>query len=230
MRRVRSMSAADIAFHEITPQHIPGLVELAKAAFGIEWDDDFVAWKYFHNPDGAAVGGCAEAGGRVVASFSHVPARLNGSDRAAVAMQAVDAMVLSDYRRQKLFYQLARQTYARLDAAAASLAYVFPAAAVRTPFVEHFGYAEVGQVPRFVKVVQPAALGQALGRPGPKAWLDRLAWLGARARRGGARPPATEPGLRVAQASQFDSRFDRLWESVSHSLPLATIRDAAYLM
>jgi hypothetical protein len=137
-------------------------------------------------------------------------------------------MVLAEFRRQKVFVQLARQTYARLDAAGVPAAYVFPADSVHTPFVRNFGYAEAGAVPRFVKVVRAEQLGRSLGRPGPKSWLDQLAWAGARARsRLAASPPGT--GLRISAVSAFDARFDRLWQSCAGSLTIATVRDAAYL-
>ncbi len=216
-----------LVLREIVPGDIAGLMALARAAFEVDWTDAFVDWKYFQNPAGAAVGACAVRAGRLVASFSHTPARLKLGAETTLAMQAVDAMVAPDYRRQKLFAQLARQTYQRLDAAGTRLAYVFPAAAVRTPFVGQFGYTEVGAAPRFVKVIQGRMLGASLGRPGPKAWLDRLAAAAGRARASG---PAPAPaGLQISETDQFDARFDQLWQQVSGGLAIATIRDAAYL-
>jgi GNAT superfamily N-acetyltransferase len=138
-------------------------------------------------------------------------------------------MVLAEFRRQKVFLQLARQTYSRLDAAGIRLAYVFPAASVRTPFVGQFGYAQAGSVPRFVKVVRTEALGRALGHPGPKAWLDQLAWAGASARRAAAGAVPAEPGLRVSAARAFDARFDELWQRCAAAFSIATVRDGAYL-
>ena len=218
-----------VRLRAVTPDDIPGLIALARAAFDTNWTEAFVAWKYFQNPAGSVVGACADSDGRVVASFGHTPVRLKLGNAAATSVQSVDAMVLPEFRRQKLFYQLAQQTYTRLDAAGMSPAYVFPAAAVRTPFVGQFGYAEAGPVPRFVKVVQSVTLGQSLGRPGPKSWLDRLAWLASRARRAALSPAPSKAGLRLAAISQFDDRFDQLWQQASAVLTIGAIRDAAYL-
>ena len=43
----------------IVPGDTPGLIALAHAAFEVEWTETFVAWKYFQNPAGPAVGACA---------------------------------------------------------------------------------------------------------------------------------------------------------------------------
>src|SRR5258708_30124117 len=155
-------TALGLQLRAVVPADISGLIALASAAFDTHWTAAFMAWKYFQKPAGAVVGACAESDGSIVGSFSHTPVRLKVGAEIALAVQSVDAMVLAKFRRQKLFYQLAQQTYERLDAAGIRLAYVFPAAAVRTPFVGQFGYAELGSVPRFVKEVRPAELGIAL--------------------------------------------------------------------
>jgi hypothetical protein len=213
---------------DLVPSDAPGLVALAEAAFDTHWTPEFIAWKYFQNPAGPVLGASAESDGRLVGSFGHTPVRLKLGAKETVAVQAVDAMVLAEFRRQKVFLKLAQQTYSRLDAAGVPLAYVFPAASVRAPFVRQFGYVESGAVPRFVKVVRADGLGQVLGRPGPKSWLDQLAWAGASARGELAARPS-RAGLRVSAVSSFDARFDRLWQSCAGSLTIAAVRDAAYL-
>ena len=218
-----------ITLRDLVADDTPAIMELAQAAFSTPWTKDFVIWKYFQNPAGRAFGACAETAGRVVASYSNLPVRLKLGAATVTAAQAVDAMVSADYRRQKLFYQLARRTYQALDEANINLTYVFPATAIRAAFVNQLNYAEVGPVPRFVKVVRAAELGRSLGHSGPKSALDQLAWFGARAAQTAIGPANGDQDVHVGELRQLDDRFDRLWQQASQGFPIATVRDAAYL-
>jgi hypothetical protein len=202
---------------------------LARAAFDRTWTEGFVAWKYFDNPAGAAVGCCAEAGGQIVASFSNIPVQLKIGAEVVIAAQAVDAMVLSGFRRQRLFYKLARQTYQLMDARGIGPAYVFPAPAIHTAFVNQLGYVDVGSVPRYVKVINTGALAAAMGRGLARAGLDRLAWAATQLRRPTSRVVGQARAIQVSRVEHFDSRFDRLWRQASRDFSIATVRDAAYL-
>ncbi len=216
--QLRSIERADVS----------ALAALARSVFNTAWDEAYVDWKYFKNPAGPVFGACGVVVGQVVASFGNLPVRLKQGSKVVAAAQAVDAMVLPDFRRQKLFDRLARQTYAAMDNGGVQLTYVFPAPAAHRAFIAHLDYIDVAAVPRFVRVVDVDSLAAATKHSGLKAWQDQAAWrMTCWGRR--HRPQSIDPSLRTEQVAEFDERFDGLWQAASSEMPIAVVRDATYL-
>ena len=77
---------------------------LFNACFRKNKQVDTFVWKYEQNPHGPAVSRVAmDHSGRVVGSYSYVPRRFRRDGERVVLMQASDAMVSPDARRQGIF-------------------------------------------------------------------------------------------------------------------------------
>jgi hypothetical protein len=218
----------DIQLRSIERADVSALAALGRSVFNTGWDEAYVDWKYFKNPAGPVYGACAALAGQIVASFGNLPVRLKLGNEVVAAAQAVDAMVLPQFRRQKLFDRLARQTYADMDSRGVQLTYVFPAPAAHEAFIAHHNYVDVAAVPRYVRVVDADQLAAATQHSGLKARLDQAAWMTANLRRR-PRPQAIDPNLRTVPIAEFDPRFDGLWQAASSELKIAVVRDAVYL-
>jgi hypothetical protein len=219
---------APISLRDTSPLDAPTLVRFAYMAFDAGWTEAFVHWKYFQNPAGRIYGQCAEIAGRPAAYYGNTPVRLKIGDQVVVAAQAVDAMVAPEARRRGLFVTLARETYRQMDEAGVALTYAFPNPVSLVAFVERLGWAPVGEVPRYVRVLDAQGAARAAGRVGPAGWLYAR-WLGALSRPGLRREAALASGLPVRVVETPDERFDGLWAEASRSFPIAVVRDAAYL-
>jgi Acetyltransferase (GNAT) domain len=222
------VSQSAFTVRRTAPRDAPDLLRFAEMAFGAKWSEAFVRWKYFENPAGPIFGACAEMDGRPVAYYGNIPVRLKVGGEVVMGAQAVDAMVAPEARRRGLFVALGNETYRQMDEAGVALTYAFPNPVSFTAFVERMAWTPVGDVPRFVRVLDGAALARAGGRSGAAALVYRL-WLWAFAPAGGGRAGAA-PGVAVETVQQFDGRFDALWDEVAPGLAaVAVARDSAYL-
>lgn len=213
----------------VTPRDAAALVQLAAIAFERQWSEAFIDWKYFRNPAGMVRGRCAELDGQPVAYYSNIPVRLKLGDQQVLAAQAVDAMVRPDVRRQGLFYRMAADGYQQMDRDGITLTYAFPTAATRAGFLNRLQYVPVEEVPRYVKVLDPGGLARMGGRHGLAA-VAYCTLLSAVRHLPSPPPPfARSGGVEVREVTDFDERFDGLWNAVAEKIVAATIRDAAYL-
>ena len=215
-------------FRDVTLGDAAELARLAREVVGTPWTEDFVTWKYFHNPAGSVFGCCAELDGRLAGLYSDIPVRLRLGDQIVAGAQAADAMVAPEMRRQGLFTGIAWQTFPRAEEAGVELIYAFPNPVSLVGSVERLGFVYAGEIPRYTKVLDPAAMLAGSGWKGPRMWDYRGALELARAVGRRKEPP---PG-RVAQVQEvgaFDARFDALWAGAAGGFPIAVVRDAAYL-
>jgi GNAT superfamily N-acetyltransferase len=204
------------------------LVRFAREILDARWTPEFVRYKYFQNPAGPFYGRCAEFDGRAMGFYGNTPVRLKLGNQIVIAAQAVDALVAPEVRRSGLFATLAEQTYEQMDQAGVALTYAFPNPISHRGFLERLAWTDVGEVPQYVKVLDSGALSRLGGRKGPKAWIYRamLAAVGVVTPR---QASDGKPGVQVREVDAFDARFDRLWQQVAETFPIAVVRDAGYL-
>lgn len=215
--------------HNTTLADAPGLVELMQVGLRSEWNEAFVAWKYFDNPAGRVYGRCAELEGRTVAIYGNIPLRLKVAGKTFTAAQAVDAVVAKELRRHGLFITLSRQTSQEMDEAGVVLTYALPNSVSQAGVLGPLAWSSVGSIPRYVKLLDRDAVSKTTGRTGPSRWLSdailRAASLASAVR---TREPRDE-GIRVEEVSAFDERVDHLWEKAAAEFPIAVVRDCTYL-
>ncbi|MFO8155034.1 MAG: GNAT family N-acetyltransferase [Thiohalospira sp.] len=220
-------TASEVTFRAIQRHDAIALVRLAETAASASWTEAFVLWKYFQNPAGPIYGCCAEAESQLAGFYGNSPVRIKLDDHVVTGAQALDAMVLPEARRRGVFVRMARRTYRSIDADGLRPLYGIPNPISRAGLVKRLGWTYPGEIPVWVKIVSPGAVGARSGLEGPKAWLYRTILHTVHL----TRPPQSprEEGIRVRELSAFDHRFDQLWDNVSPGFDVAVVRDGPYL-
>ena len=216
-------------FEDTTLSDAPDLIVFAKSTLACNWNEAFVKWKYFCNPTGPFYGRCARLDGRAVGFYGNTPVRLKIGNRTVIAAQAVDGMIAPEQRRQGLFVALAQQTYRQMDEAGIALAYAFPNPVSKSAFLKRLAWTEVGDIPRFVKLLDVDAIVRESARKGLTRDLLKLLLRTAQswALRGGPAKPNSQ--IRIHEFVEFDERFDDLWHLAATKSRLAIVRDRVYL-
>jgi hypothetical protein len=108
----------DYTVEPLTPELFPQLVPLMEDVFGGNPQAELFDWKYLRNPAGPAIGHIARArDGEVAAFYGMIPEIYRWGDREQRVYQSCDTMTHSRHRRRGLFQLLAKQTYAKAEAA-----------------------------------------------------------------------------------------------------------------
>jgi hypothetical protein len=256
---MNDLSLEDIQFRDTTEKDAPNLVEFARKIFHSEWNTDFVHWKYFDNPAGRVYGrvaeavildpdGSREAGGqeiKPVGFYGNIPVRLKLGEQVVTGAQAVDAMIAPEARRLGLFVRLNQQTYTQMDQHGLVLDYALPNPASEAGFVKRLGWQLVGQVPRYVKILDFQTLPGDIRQSGIKSLAFKAMILGmglldsskSSTKRvsnslTGEDDIGREP-LKIRLADAFDERCDSLWQEASAAFSNAEViavqRDRVYL-
>ncbi|MBN1259946.1 MAG: GNAT family N-acetyltransferase [Anaerolineae bacterium] len=216
------LSVRAIARADVEP-----LSHLAMDVLGDHWPPEFIDWKYFANPAGAIYGACGELEGELVGFYGNIPLKLKVGERTVQGCQALDARVAPRARRRGLFVKMAQLTYANMDAAGVQVTYGMPNAISRAGLVNRLGWAYLGEIPRYVKILDAGAVAKAGELQGVRAQVYRtgLAALDGSASR---RHPGSKE-IEVRAVTTFDARFEALWNQASGGFPVAVARDCAYL-
>ncbi len=215
-----------------TPDDAETLIGLFNRAFGKTKDAATTRWKYFGAPHGDSLTFLAEGVGdgeetpRPGGGYSYVFRRMTVEGRPFTGTQASDAMVDVEFRKRGIFTGL---DDACAEAAAADEVPVCFAVAGRQSmhgFLKN-GWRVIGTYRTWIAVLDPAAL-LAGKLPGPLAAAagGAVGLLLSLARRR-PRPGGDDPGFRPV--ARFDERADALWERVKADLPIAGVRDHAWL-
>ncbi|MFO8155318.1 MAG: GNAT family N-acetyltransferase [Thiohalospira sp.] len=216
-----------IALRDLEPRDAAPLVRLAEMATSASWTEEFVLWKYFHNPIGNITGTCADAEGSLVGFYGGVPVGIKLGDQRILGAQAADAMVSPKMRRRGLFSRMGHHTIHRLGQAGTHVIYAIANPVSRVGSVKYLDFTYPGEIPTYVKILDPAAIAAATGLEGLSASFYRALLRAVHL----SRPPQSPPdeGIRVRELSAFDHRFDQLWADVSSDVDIAVVRDVPYL-
>ncbi|MBI3953023.1 MAG: GNAT family N-acetyltransferase [Chloroflexi bacterium] len=180
-------------------------------------------WVWLNWEDGPIPGfiTIAEDGGKVCGVFP-MRARLISVNGRPVEAGVVQGLVTEQtHRRQGVFTKMGLRALEVAPSHGIGLSYAFPNNRSVAGFTGRLGYRLIATIPVYLK-------------------LHPLAWLAARLGRAvwrrdqtpdqqGEFPQPAEEGWRIAPVREFDSRFQRLWESVRSANKVSLIRDPAYL-
>lgn len=212
-----------------TPDDYAVQAALFNSCFRKQKGADTFRWKYSANPHGAAISRLALDGtGRVVGGYSYVPRRFLRDGRMVTLMQASDAMVAPEARRQGIFTGLDDLVCAEAGRQGVSLAYAYSGRLSYTGFLGN-GWRAIGHA-WVLRYAFRSARG--LGRAGRLAPLlvpfaplvDR--GLRRRDRRLGGRGPDLAALTRV---QRFDEAFDEFLDASAPAQGLFGLRDPAWL-
>lgn len=215
-----------------TPEDAETLVGLFNHAFGKEKDARTTRWKYFDGPHGASTTflaegvGDGEAEARAGGAYSYVRRCMTNAGRPFVGTQASDAMVDVRFRKRGIFTGLDDACAAAAAEDDVPVCFAVAGRQSMHGFLKN-GWQVIGTYRTWVAVLDPARLlGGRLPKPLAAA-AGALVGLGlslfGRRPRTGAPDPAFQPLVR------FDAAADLLWERVKGDLPIAGVRDHAWL-
>ena len=184
-------------------------------------------WQYTRAPAGApvvdfSVDRAAEEE-RVAGIYAVFPVRAKVGGRTVVGAQSLDTLTDAAFRGRGIFTTLARSVYARCAAGGVGFVYGFPNGSSAPGFFSKLEWRALDPVPFLIR---PLRTGYFLARfPRAGRALARLADLPL------PRPRALRPGPgeEVVAVAAFGDEFDALWARASAALPVAVVRDAAYL-
>ncbi len=183
-------------------------------------------WENLENPAGASLFALLKEGDRVLGHLCLQAARLSVEGREVTAGQRINFMLDPACRRRGFYPQLFAKVVEQAKARGWALTLGFPNAPALKALQKIHPAAAVAQVPRFVKFFRGRALAarrihQPILAGAAGRVLDGLLWLQDRRRQ------AFDDS--VIPLERFDERFDRLWQQVAPSLPVATVRDQQHL-
>lgn len=203
------------------------LIGLFNRAFHKQKDARTARWKYLDSPHGASRTYLAEDGGVSGGAYSYVYRRMTWNGAPFVGTQASDAMVDEAFRRRGIFTTLDDECARECGAEGAPVCFATAGRQSMHGFLKN-GWKEIGTYQTYLAVLDPAGLLRPR-LPRPLAALGGAA-LGLLLGLTGRRPPLAPPaGFEARPVERFDARYDDLWERVRGRLPLAGVRDAAFL-
>lgn len=200
---------------------------LFNACFRKDKQVDTFVWKYELNPHGPAVSRVAiGSGGAVVGAYSYVPRRFRRDGERIVLMQASDAMVAPEARRQGIFTGLDDVVCEATGAMGIPWAFAYSGRLSYNGFLGN-GWKDIGRASVYRYAFRTERELKRLGRVGPLAahaapLLDRLRGRSNRRRFEGV-------PTRLVRVERFAPSVDELCEAATPTQGLFGERDAAWL-
>ncbi len=201
------------------------IVRLFNHIFNRTRDISFWNWENKENPRGESLIAVLRDDGEIKGQLCLQATLLKVEDKSLIAGQRIASMLDEAYRSTgafgKLFQNLLQQTSGRDW----PLIIGFPNPPSLQALKKIQPIVVVAEIPRFVKFFSGFQAGRAacanpILAQGAGMLLHIPLWLRNRKQ-------ALDPFVRALD--HFDTRFDRLWEQVKGKLPVATLRDSAYL-
>lgn len=203
------------------------LIGLFNRAFNKQKDARTAEWKYFGNPHGASYTLLADDAGKTGGAYSYVFRKATIDGVPFLATQASDAMVDVEFRKRGIFTSFDDAAAKHCAARGASVCYAVAGRQSMHGFLKN-GWKAIGTYRQYVAVLDARGL-LARRLPGPLASGGGLLLAAALAATGRRAKRARIASVHVRRVERFDSRVDRLYAEVAPSLPIAFVRDAAYL-
>lgn len=207
------------------PADAEALIGLFNRAFHKQKDARTAAWKYFESPHGRSRTLLAEDAGATGGAYSYVYRRMTVRGAPFVGAQASDAMVDVEFRKRGIFTTLDDEC-ARASAAEGVPVCIAVAGRQSMHGFLKNGWRAIGTWRTHFAVIDARRL-LASRVPAPVAAILAPALNAALSSR--RAPRALPAGFRALPVERFDARFDALWAQVAPALPIAAVRDAAYL-
>lgn len=182
-------------------------------------------WQYLDNPATAPSGPeiwVAREDGTLLGQYASMPVRLQWGDREVRSSWGMDVFLSPAARGKGVG---ARLFTAWSDHVEVALGLGLTASSYG--LFQKLGYADVGPVPFYYRILDPRAV--AARRVGPRwaGMAGRILGLGWRLRH--RERPRHAPDVVVRPVERFDARYDALWERAGASYAMCVRRDSAYL-
>ena len=208
----------------------PALLEFRQDHYGRgteRADPAYVDWQFRQAPQAGALGAplhVARQGGRIVGALGMVRTSLVVDGQPWPAVWVLDFAGRKELRRSGIGEALGRASRAER-----ATRLVMEAATPTRGILRRAEYHALGDVPLFVRPIDPATLLRARGVPSALASLSSavlppLAALDALALRAARREQ-----VELVETAAFDERADSLFAALSHVYPVLCRRDRAWL-
>jgi hypothetical protein len=192
------------------------------------FEPQFWRWKYAEVPGAKQLTAVAYTPKGIIGAWGVVPFRLKVGQQTWVGCQDVDHFIVKEYRRGNTFLSLQRFTAQLKREHGMAFSYGVPVKSLKRIGVRLFKYREIGQVRKYVKVLNEVFFVQPYLK---KRWLVQLAaklvhgvqviysltWRIGRSH------------FSVGEIHRFDDSFDGFWSQVAEHFPVAVVRDSKYL-
>ena len=210
-------------------------------------DKAYLNWKYADNPQGTYMAVC-EAEGKIVGFQALIPILVKVDGALSRWAWGGDLMVHPQFRRQGIFLAIKHCTH---EEAKRDISVVFGAGSLKTPtsrgILKYLGYEHLSDVPRLKRYLSPLSTFRSLSIQGKITvgnlgnYLGSVAELISITLQGNLLNtlPSRQSNhtydegqqihLREIKPFCFGSEFDRLWNEVNKSLPIAVVRSKEYL-
>lgn len=199
------------------------ILKLRQAVFGdldpVRLKESTWEWQFQNNPSGKAVCFLAESNGEIVGQYVTIPTRFSIHGKETRLAFSCDTMIHPEYRRQGMFYALAREVYDHLETQHnINRVWGFPNNQSLPGFTKKLGWRMLPTIPLMVMPIRPLSM------------IFNSFWPG------GIKPgvkrrlaPFTSPFTSINPIENFDEAFDALWQKHSTIAPVIQIRDRRYL-
>jgi GNAT superfamily N-acetyltransferase len=259
IRRLSSLHPTTEQSWNVRPLHnddLQGVAELARIVYGEDalTDVSYLDWKYYRNPSGKTIGVVCECQDRIVGFNAIIPQVFKiGSSTWRVGWGG-DLMVHPEFRRQGMFVALVRSNleWAALTGTPKDVAFVYGTRDLKSPTIrgllKYFEYSNPGRLTvlrKYLRVLSSIEALSVFPAPTPKGlmrYVGSLTELVSSVVIGNLSSWITHSMERIAhsQAGEmiqvrkmdrlvFGEEFDRLWEEVKDTLPVAVVKNMAYL-
>lgn len=205
-------------------------LDLFKACFdasGTPRDREQLRWQYLENPHRQLFVDFAisnEGGEQRVASiYATNPVMAKLGDCRRLAAQSLDTLTLASYRGRGLFKTLAIGVFEHLEQEEVAFIYGFPNADSAHGFFNRLGWVSLDPIPHLIRPLKLRYLLRRARLP------ERILRLVPEVPFPHRRPIRLEPGWEIHPVTEFDARFDQLWERFAREVRIAVCREAAYL-
>jgi len=190
---------------------------------------DYYRWMYQDNPAGRAVVYGARHGGQLVASFAIAPKLMQVGGEVMLVGKTMDMFTSPDYQGLGLMSLCAQAAFDHAADRGIGLYYVTPSPNSYPIFLSKFHCREEFKVQYRARMLDLGQLMRQLIRP--VALGTTFAVLADRARQlaGGLKHRALPDGYSVEESLAFGEAEETLWNQVSSSYSVATVRNASYL-
>jgi GNAT superfamily N-acetyltransferase len=159
-------SASPWRIEEGFEAHLPAIRALYARVRGNNRPEDFDRWRYFGGPYGPCPMALAMAGEHCVGLYTVWPAMLAIGGAEMLGAQSMDTMTDPDWQGRGIFTALARACFDMAAARGFRILYGFPNPLSYPGFVRKLGWTHTGDVPQWIRPLQPSRhprLSGALG-------------------------------------------------------------------
>ena len=182
-------------------------------------------WENLENPRGTSIFALLKEEGRVHGHLCLNASLFNIQSEEIPAGLRMNFMLDASYRQKGYYPLMFEKLIQQARDRSWAFTFGFPNAPALKALKKIQPAVEVAQIPRYIKFYRGSTIASRKFR---QPALARAAGLGLDLllKVKNRRKAATE---HVVPLERFDERFDRLWQQVSPSLTIATVRDRAYL-